>query len=538
MRRCGEHANTVRNTLTRQIESLLDRPHAVVEARKDVRVKVDHDGQDTKAMRGGEGVGRNTAFAFATQLATSAFTAILTLFLVRALDPREFGRFTLALAIAGLLTLPTDLGLSPAAARFIAERRGNRAAAAAAFAEALWAKLAIAGAVATVLFALAGPISVAFGDRGLAWPLRGTALALAGQSLLLLVLQTFVALQRLSRNVVVVSVESAVETSVSIALVLAGGGAAGAAFGRAVGYGFGLVLGLALVARSLGRGALEPRSPHRIGEVARYARSLAVVDWAFAAFEQIDQLLIGVLLSTRAVGAFGAPLRLTAFLHYPGYALANAVVPRLARTEEHAPDGDSFARSLRLLFVVQAALTAPLLAWAQPITNLLLGTGYHQADDVLRALAPYVFLSGLAPLVSLGANYLGEGARRPRIAVATLALNMAIDVAFLRSTGVVAAAIGTDVAFALYVPAHFAICARALGLSLRPLAVGFSRSLLAGGAATAALAFVGTSHLSLAQWLLGACAGTAAFVLVIALTGELRALYPSRRPAGTVAVEP
>jgi len=245
-----------------------------------------------------------------------------------------------------------------------------------------------------------------------------------------------------------------------------------------------------------------------------------------------------VLLSTRAVGAFGAPLRLTAFLHYPGYALANAVVPRLARTEEHAPDGDSFARSLRLLFVVQAALTAPLLAWAQPITNLLLGTGYHQADDVLRALAPYVFLSGLAPLVSLGANYLGEGARRPRIAVATLALNMAIDVAFLRSTGVVAAAIGTDVAFALYVPAHFAICARALGLSLRPLAVGFSRSLLAGGAATAALAFVGTSHLSLAQWLLGACAGTAAFVLVIALTGELRALYPSRRPAGTVAVEP
>lgn len=485
-----------------------------------------------------DGIARNALFALAAQLAGAAFTAALTLFLVRALTPAGFGRFTLALAIAGVLTLPSDLGLSSAAARFIAARRDDRAGAAAAFGEAFWAKLAVAGIVAALLFGLAGPLAHGFGDAGLTWPLRGVALALFGQSLLLLVLQTFVSLGRTSTNLRVVTVESAVETLASIGLVLAGGGAAGAAFGRTIGYAAGAAVGILLVARALGRETLRPRAPHRIGEVARYARSLAVVDWAFAAFEQIDQLLIGALLTTRAVGSFGAPLRLAAFLHYPGYAVANGVVPRLARSDTHEPDAAAFVRALRLLFVVQAAVTAPLVVWAQPITSLLLGGGYGNADDVLRALAPYVFLSGLAPLVSLGANYLGEGRRRPRIALLTLGINVAIDVALLRTVGIVAAAIGTDVAYALYVPAHFAICRRALGVDVRPLATGLCRSLAAGGAAAAVLVLAGTSHLSLTQWVLGGAGAIVAFAIVLVLSGEARVLYPSRRPAGAVAVDP
>ena len=45
----------------------------------------------------GEGVGRNTGFALATQLTTSLFTAALTVFLVRALGPHGYGVFALAL---------------------------------------------------------------------------------------------------------------------------------------------------------------------------------------------------------------------------------------------------------------------------------------------------------------------------------------------------------------------------------------------------------------------------------------------------------
>ena len=77
------------------------------------------------------GAGRNTLFSFLTQFSTAGFTAVLTLYLVRALGPREFGVFTLAVSVGALVYLPSDFGISGSASRFIAERRGDDSAIAA-----------------------------------------------------------------------------------------------------------------------------------------------------------------------------------------------------------------------------------------------------------------------------------------------------------------------------------------------------------------------------------------------------------------------
>ena len=55
------------------------------------------------------------------------------------------------------------------------------------------------------------------------------------------------------------------------------------------------------------------------------------------------------------------------------------------------------------------------------------------------------------------------------IALVTLAVNAAIDVALLEPLGIVAAAIGTDVAYVIYVGAHLHLCRDLAGLRLRPL---------------------------------------------------------------------
>jgi heme-degrading monooxygenase HmoA len=72
-----------------------------------------------------------------------------------------------------------------------------------------------------------------------------------------------------------------------------------------------------------------------------------------------------------------------------------------------------------------------------------LGPGYEESADVLRALTPYVFLAGLAPLVSLAVNFLGEARRRIPIALGAVAVNVAIDVTLIPRIGIVAGAIGT-----------------------------------------------------------------------------------------------
>ena len=466
---------------------------------------------------------RNTFAALAVQLTTAAFTAILTLYMVRALGPTGYGVFALAVGMGSLLLLPSDFGISPSTARFVADHRGDHAAIVALVNQACKLKFAVALVVCGGLFALAGPIAFAYDNPALVWPLRGVALALLGQNLMLLFNGTFVALRRVSVNLRVVFSEAAMETVASFGLIMLGGGAAGAAFGRAIGFLFGGLIAVVLAAHILGWPILRIRgqSSGQLRQLVTYASALLVVDGAFTLFKQVDVLLIGLFLGSTAVGLFEAPLRFLTFLHYPGNAVASGVAPRVVKSSAGAAETKTFSTTLRYLVIFQAALVPPVIVWAEPIVGLLLGPEYEESADVLRALGPYVFLQGIAPLVSLAVNYLGEARRRIPIAIVTVLLNLGIDVVLIPRVGIVGGAIGTDVAYALYVPAHLWICKRLLGLELRPVALAFVRSALAAGTMAAVLALFGTDSLSPLDWIGGLIAGPLAFGLVLVVTREI-----------------
>jgi O-antigen/teichoic acid export membrane protein len=280
-------------------------------------------------------------------------------------------------------------------------------------------------------------------------------------------------------------------------------------------------LGAFLLLRLVG-----PRRPGArrlpVKHIAGYAGALLIVDGAFALFSQLDVLLIGAIMSATAAGLFQAPLRLVTFLHYPGLALAAGVAPRLARREGAEPEVDPFVRALRYLLMVQALLTAVAVVWAEPIVEILLGPKYAESAEVLRALGPFIFLAGIAPVISLGVNYLGEARRRVPIAIAAVAINAGIDVALIPEIGIVAGAIGTDVAFALYVPAHFWVARRIIDLPLKGLGVTLVRTLLAGGAAAGVLALFGTSaDLSALEIVGGGLAALAIYPAVLLALREL-----------------
>lgn len=81
-------------------------------------------------------------------------------------------------------------------------------------------------------------------------------------------------------------------------------------------------------------------------------------------------------------------MRFVTFLHYPGFAVANGVAPRVASGQAGSSEVGTFGATLRYLVIFQAALIAPIVVWAEPIVDLLLGKGYEESADVLRALAP------------------------------------------------------------------------------------------------------------------------------------------------------
>src|SRR5438128_2843074 len=447
-----------------------------------------------------DGIRQNAAYAFAAQMATAAFTAALTLFLVRRLGPGSYGLFALALSVGGLAILPADLGVSGSVARLIARERDSERTLAAVFADAIRLKAATTGLAGLVLFFLAGWIAGIYGNPALVWPVRVVALSVFAESTLGLLTGVFVALGKVSVNFYVLLIESALEAGVSIVIVLFGGGAAGALAGRASAYWFACVLALALVGRHVGSWArqLRRRSAGHVRAIAAYASVLALVEGSWVVFTKIDGLLIGGFLNAAAVGLFQAPMRLASVLSYPGLALAAGIAPTLARPESARPE--AFTRALRYLAIVQVAVIVPLIVWAEPIVRLLLGSQFARSAAVLQAIAPYVFLAGFAPLVSIAVDYLGDARLRIPITLATVAINVVLDVILIPRVGIVGAAIRADVAFAVYVPAHLWLCARRVQLDLRRLATTLARLSIAAAPAAAALAASGLASLSVPAW--------------------------------------
>jgi O-antigen/teichoic acid export membrane protein len=468
-----------------------------------------------------ESVRRNTLFGAATQITTAAFTATLTLYLVRALGPHDYGLFALAVGIGTILVLFADFGISGSSGRFIAEESGDRRRVAAVVSDSTWLKLAVLLPVCAALWLLAGLIADAYNAPGLVWPLRGMAIATLGQGMFIFYRNAFVSIGRVSLTWRMTLFESACEAGASIALVLFGAGAAGAAFGRGIGYVVGTLFAALMIGKVLGGGAIGLSGRGQARRVARYGGALLIVTIAYTLFEQIGVLLIGALIGTSAVGFFEAPMRLTLFLSYGGQAVAFGVGPRLARRGGEAPDAKAFVLATRYLLLLQGALLAPVLVWAKPIADVALGSGYEQSVGVLRTLAPFMFLLGIGTFITLAVNYVGEAKQRIWLSIGTLILCTALDVALLPTIGVVGGAIGMDVAFTGYVLGHFWICKRVFDFPVDRLALTLARCLLAAGAMAATLALVGTSSLSWVQWLTGAVAGAVAYVLVLTLTAEL-----------------
>lgn len=484
---------------------------------------MNRDAPNIESSQPGDTITRNTVFAFAAQMSTAAFTAVLTVFLTRQLGPAGFGTLALAISVTGVMLRPAAGGTTQAAGRFIAERHRDTPAIVGVLGMALRTRLATAGAIAVALFALAGPISDLYNAPELAWPLRGAAIAFFGQSLMLFSRTTFTALRRTSQTFGLVISESAVEFTASVALVLVAGGATSAAFGRAVGYVFGALFGIVLLSRLLGRSPLlgTGQSPVARREFMNYAGAMLIVSGASSAFQYLDSLLIGAFLGTAAVGIYNAPLRLIALAGYPALALAQGVAPRMARHPDEPPNVAALERAIGYIVILQAGVVAFLLLWAEPVVRLTLGSEFSESAEVIRALTPYVMLASVTALLSAPLNYAGEGRRRIPITIAAVLLNIAIDVVLIPEMGVLGAAVGTNIAYAFYTGSHLWLGQRLLGLPLKPLAMTAGRALIAAGAMAGVLALVGTERLSALEWLVGLPVAGAVFVAALLVTREL-----------------
>ncbi len=101
-----------------------------------------------------------------------------------------------------------------------------------------------------------------------------------------------------------------------------------------------------------------------------------------------------------------------------------------------------------------------------------------------------------------------------------LAANAIIDVIFIPEIGIVAGAIGTDVAYAIWVPAHLLILRQLLELPLRPQWLAFGRSIISAGFACLPMLLLGTDP-GILVLVAGGLLSCLVYVAALRATGEL-----------------
>ena len=396
-------------------------------------------------------------------LATSAtLTAALTLVLIRVLGRVEYGIFALALSIHQVVLLLSDVGLTSACAREIASSRSDPHRLRMTVGSTLAAKLGTSITAGILLVAASGPLADVFDTPRLADVLRLAAAAMTLTS----VFQLF----RLGLNSLgarwsmfgLVVVESVLEVAASLALIVASATAAAAMGGRIVGYACGFVLGLWLLVHRAG--GLERPSRGVVTRVLQAGLFIGVAEGVYILFTQVDVLLIGAVLGPAHVAQFEAPLRILVIAGFVGYALGLATVPQLAAGGDLAAHGQRFARALRYVACLQAALLPAWLVLIAPNATLIFGDDFTESSEVLYGLTPYFFLAGIAPLASLATIYAGGERRRIVPSLFALALNAGITAALLDSIGIVAGAVGTGIGSAVYVAMFLSLAGQLLNI--------------------------------------------------------------------------
>jgi O-antigen/teichoic acid export membrane protein len=460
------------------------------------------------------------------RVVAAAGTGALTIVLARALGTERYGDYALALALAAVAGIVADLGIGASTARFVAEIRNDDRRSRTTVLRAARLKIVFALVVFGLFWSLADPIASLVGNADLAPLLRVAGLALFLQDGFTFVSRSLEGLRRAEGSAAMAILKSLVEIVGVVALLAVGLGAAGALLGNALGYLVALVAGGAFLWRTSGAG--RPDDGDRAqGPTARtvlgYGAHIWLAGVAWLLFERIDLVALGVMRSADAVALYDAPWRLAAVTALLALALAAVVGPRLAHRDRDAA-GRLLGTTLRLSLVVYMVGAAVLVVIAEPLVTGLLGSEFEESAGVVRLLAPFLVLMGVAPLLSNALDYLGEARARKWLAGGAVLVNLVLDIALIPVLGVLGPAVATDVAVLLYVAGLSVLVARRLDVGGAGLARGAGRGALAAvGAATVAAAVVwGLDAGALVTALAGGAAGCGAGLALLVGLRELR----------------
>ncbi len=380
-------------------------------------------GDDVTARR--SGILANTAYRAVADLGSKVASIALWVVMARELGASDFGVFSFAVAYVTLATALGNFGQDEILIREVARDRSR-------LTEYFGNTLALKAVLSLPVLGLAvGGVALASRDETtvLVVALLGlaTTLDLFGRTCS----AVFQASERLVFIPIALITQRFVTAVAGVTALLLGAGVVAVSALVLVGSAVGLVLSLVLMYRHVARAPLDV-------EVSRWkpvmwaAAPLGLADLFGTVLFRVDMFMLAWFASDAVVGNYGAAYRVFEATLFIGWSIGAAVYPVMSRL---TPGGDpplqpvvDSALKLALALSVPAALVAGLAA--EPIVDLLFGSGYGDAPGALAILAPAIVFY---PLSYVGWNLLVAQNRQASVtvilgavAVANIAANLVL----------------------------------------------------------------------------------------------------------------
>jgi O-antigen/teichoic acid export membrane protein len=375
---------------------------------------------------GSQSVQRNTAANAAGLISGSVAGKLASLAMygamARLLGRRGFGEFTLALAIAFLLTL--DLGLDMVVSRLAARDRREIERG---YGSAVMVKAAVAGSGVVVAFGIAAFAPLA--------PTVRIALALLAPAagIELIARTNYAVLEGLrdQRPQAWITTAQRVLTAASAVGVMAlGGGVAGAAAAYLGGSLFGLLSSTRALLRRVGWLGRQVS-----GRLARRllasAAPLAVAAVLETLTMRVDVMLVSHFKGAVAVGLFGAASQLFDGAVFIAWGISSAVYPILGRAADRWAAGSVYTRAIKATNVILFPIGAVLMSVPRPVIDLIYGGAFHSAAIAVRLIGAAIALYGIDFISWTALIARGRAHATPWIVGSWAVINVALNLALV-----------------------------------------------------------------------------------------------------------
>jgi len=279
------------------------------------------------------------------------------------------------------------------------------------------------------------------------------------------------------------------------------------------------------------RAHLPAEFERRFSALRRDLSMLAFID--MVVWQRSEVFFLGVFRSSADIAMYTLPLALVSGLMLVPGSFGGVLLPRAAvAPANRALSNQVYAHGMRYLALSTFPLAVGAVLFAEPVITLVLGDAYLAAVRPFQVLAAgsavtIVASAGSAVLVSEEA--VGFMVRWGLVAAA---LNIGLDLALIPAWGAMGAALANTGAqfFAVLVTLVHLVSVRRLRAPWKSLARVLVAACIAGGVARIAWPTPQTSGVG--GLAVAAAAGFVAFVIAIAVVGELRGVPAALRSAG------